>query len=97
MALLVLIVFAQLATIVTAGASSESGKRPDPRPTKDHRHRFTTWVDFQRHSLNQQRTVHQAQAQDAGDILMQLGLMIQARQRNATEMAPHIFFKYYDR
>lgn len=97
-ALVVLIVIAQLATIVTAGAPGDIKRFETPKSTKDHRHRFTTWIDFQKNTLNQQRSFHHTQAQDAGDILMQLGLMMQARQqRNASEMAPHIFFKYYDR
>lgn len=96
-ALIVLIVITQLATIATAGAPSDSKRGTDSKLSREYRHRFNAWLDFQKYSLNQQRSAHQPQVQDAGDILMQLGLMIQARQRNATEMAPHIFFKYYDR
>lgn len=33
---------------------------------------------------------------ELGNIFTQLGIFIQARQRNATEIAQHIFFKYYN-
>lgn len=33
---------------------------------------------------------------ELGNIFQTLGIFIQARQRNATELAQHIFFKYYN-
>lgn len=51
------------------------------------------WFEFQRQSLNQ-RT--QYQAQDFSNIFTQLGIFIQSRQRNASELAGKIFFKYYN-
>lgn len=53
----------------------------------------SNWFEFQRQSLNQ-RT--QYQAQDFSNIFTQLGIFIQSRQRNASELAGKIFFKYYN-
>lgn len=53
----------------------------------------SNWFEFQRQSLNK-RT--QYQAQDLSNIFSQLGIFIQSRQRNASELAGNIFFKYYN-
>lgn len=56
----------------------------------------SNWFEFQRQSLNQRSLPAQSQAQDFGNIFTQLGFFIQSRQRNATELAGNIFFKYYN-
>lgn len=53
------------------------------------------WFEFQRSTLNQ-RSQSQAPSPDLGNIFSQLGLFIQSRQRNASELAGNIFFKYYN-
>lgn len=54
------------------------------------------WKDFQKKMLHQRSVPAYQSPQDLGDILTQLGLLIQSRQRNATELASNIFFKYYN-
>lgn len=39
---------------------------------------------------------HNYLSPDLGNIFQTLGILIQARQRNATELAQHIFFKYFN-
>lgn len=58
--------------------------------------RQTAWMDFQKKMLRQRSVPAYQSPQDLGDILTQLGVLIQARQRNATELATNIFFKYYN-
>lgn len=58
--------------------------------------RYTVWNDFQKKILRQQSVPAYQSPQDLGDILTQLGVFIQTRQRNATELATNIFFKYYN-
>lgn len=57
----------------------------------------SNWFDFQRQSLNHRsQQPSKSQSQEVGNIFTQLGLFIQSRQRNATEIAGNIFFKYYN-
>lgn len=57
----------------------------------------SNWFEFQRQSLNQRSLPTQSsQSQEFGNIFTQLGFFIQSRQRNATEIAGNIFFKYYN-
>lgn len=58
--------------------------------------RNTAWMDFQTKMLRQRSVPAYQSPQDLGDILTQLGVLIQARQRNATELATNVFFKYYN-
>lgn len=62
----------------------------------------TNWLDYQRQALRPRTTQSVASANnnyltpDLGNIFTQLGIFIQARQRNASELAQHIFFKYFN-
>lgn len=56
----------------------------------------SNWFEFQRQTLNQRSQQTQPQSQELGNIFSQLGFFIQSRQRNATELAGNIFFKYYN-
>lgn len=56
----------------------------------------SNWFEFQRQSLNQRSHSPPSQSQEIGNIFSQLGLFIQSRQRNASELAGNIFFKYYN-
>lgn len=69
----------------------------------------TNWLEYQRQTLRPRATQSATTtlagtttstannlSPELGNIFTQLGIFIQARQRNATEMAQHIFFKYYN-
>lgn len=90
-ALIVIILFVNYCTTtVAAGAAPKIGNGI----SKDSHQLSSTWIEFQKRSLNH-RSI-QYQAQDVGNIFSQLGLFVQSRQRNATELSRNIFFKYYD-
>lgn len=78
------------------GAASRNVPRSASIAGNEHsnnRLQHNNWFEFQRKSLNQRA---QYQSQDLGNIFSQLGIFIQSRQRNATEIAGNIFFKYYN-
>lgn len=58
------------------------------------RHLLPAWIDIKRQSLNH-RSVPQA-PQDFTNFFSTLDFFIQSRQRNASEIAENIFFKYYN-
>lgn len=87
-----LVLFGNWSTFVTAASknivrsiSNSNGNNPYQQNIN--------WMDFQRESLNQRSL--QIQSPELGNIFSQL-LFIQSRQRNASELAGNIFFKYYN-
>lgn len=56
------------------------------------------WLEYQRQSVQPRTQNIQPHylSPDFGNIFSQLGFFIQSRQRNATELAEKIFFKYYN-
>lgn len=81
-----------------------ASKNPIPRSAsiasndnsnRDQRLLHHNWFEFQKQSLDKYHR-NQYQAADLGSILSQLGIFIQSRQRNASELAGNIFFKYYN-
>lgn len=90
-ALMVIILFVNYCTTsVAAGAAPKIVNTLN----RDSRQLSSTWIEFQKRSLNHRPI--QYQSQDVGNIFSQLGIFIQSRQRNATELSGNIHFKYYD-
>lgn len=89
-----LVLFENCATFVSASSKNTIRSITD-NYGNDSRHPNTNWFEFQRKTLNH-GSQSQAQPQEFSNIFSQLGLFIQSRQRNASELAGNIFFKYYN-
>lgn len=110
-AIVALALFVNCPAFVEA-ASSKPAIRSIASSTKetDPNRLHANWLEYQRQTLRPRATqsvtpttVSQTPAVNSnylspelGNIFTQLGAFIHARQHNATEMAEHIFFKYYD-
>lgn len=92
-ALLGLVFFVNNPTFVTA-ATKSAVESVSSSPTIEPQH--PNWFEFQRQTLGQPVQPAQRQSQEIGSIFSQFGLFIQSRQRNASELAGNIFFKYFN-
>lgn len=83
-------------------AASKTAIRSIASHEQDPHQLHVNWLEYQRQNTKS-TTKHTQHIQpnflspDLGNIFSQLGFLIQSRQRNATELAEHIFFKYFNR
>lgn len=92
------ITFLAQCAIIAASTTTNSAIISKRSPTINYSNdpRYSAWNDFQQKMLHQRSVPAYQSPQDFGDILTQLGFLIQSRQRNASELAANIFFKYYN-
>lgn len=89
-----LVLFVNCATFVSA-TSKSSIRSITNSDGNDPRRPNNNWFEFQKQTLNR-GSQSQAPPQELSNIFSQLGIFIQSRQRNASELAGNIFFKYYN-